>query len=874
MQKSQSILLQLIIFPIFLVVFFLVNASIATSVSAQGVTIDLATSSNYNIRYDGAVSDGVVGRTLASGDFDGDGKTDLVIGSPSTDYNSRADSGSIYIIYNTLLDDNSSLGSTWDLSSPSSYNVRYDGAEASANLGFAVAAGDVDGDGKDDLAFMSFSSAPKIYLVYGSLIASYTGTGNTVDLASSSSFNIAYQECSSCLLNYSGLALADLDNDNKKDLIYGAPAKTSSGSSYGAVVVIYNTLIDDYSGTGNNVNMAFTSNFNLRFFAEGIGDELGKGNLTVGDLDNDGKNDLVVAASQADRNSRSGSGSVYVIYNTILDDYTGTANSLNLSSATYNVRFDGPVAGSTSFDGLGGRMGALADVDNDNKLDIIVGTSATDYNSRTNSGSLYVIYNSLLGTYSGTGNTADLANTAKFNVRIDGAVANDLVGEGVIVAGNIDNNGPSDLVIGSRLSDYNSRSSSGSVYAVNNTLLENYSGTGNTVDLADVTKFVYRLDGSTAGDQLGDSRLVLADFNADGKNDLIVPAANANLNNITSSGSVYVIYNFPHTPSANSFSQHDDRTPGMSGNITVSSLATTSLSGVQFSIDSTSDWQTCTLIGNSNYSCQVSSELSLSTHTAYIRAYDGNTSYTASSNYASFAFTIVPPPAGSTSNPNLISGYAQPISVGPNRVGSIGEGGVLSLTGSVSNPGIGGIIPSQATSIDLYIKPVEKSPEMLTTAAVPFPWAQGLNIYSRIYDFSAVSAFNGYPVLRTDNPYTIVLSFDSEKLLGRLPESLRIAYYDKKLGRWRQLPGPWVVNRNNQTIATSTRELSLFAVVYPALRGGTSVLGANSQDNGLLKSEQESKTNVKDVSLVQPPKESKVTKGASKLKSCFLWWCW
>lgn len=53
--------------------------------------------------------------------------------------------------------------------------------------------------------------------------------------------------------------------------------------------------------------------------------------------------------------------------------------------------------------------------------DLVIGSAAADFNSRSNSGSVFILSGSILGSYSGIGNTIDLADTSKYSIRFDGA---------------------------------------------------------------------------------------------------------------------------------------------------------------------------------------------------------------------------------------------------------------------------------------------------------------------------------------------------------------------------------------------------------------------------------------------------------------------
>ena len=111
------------------------------------------------------------GSALATRDFDGDGFDDLAVGVPHENVGSVSDGGAISVLYGSASGLTAAGNDVWNQNS----SGIVDTAEAGDLFGSALATGDFDGDGFDDLAVGvpfenvgSVSDAGAVSILYGS----------------------------------------------------------------------------------------------------------------------------------------------------------------------------------------------------------------------------------------------------------------------------------------------------------------------------------------------------------------------------------------------------------------------------------------------------------------------------------------------------------------------------------------------------------------------------------------------------------------------------------------------------------------------------------------------------------------------------------
>ena len=245
--------------------------------------------------------------------------------------------------------------------------------------------------------------------------------------------------------DFSGISVAgggDINGDGIDDLIVGASG-AEVGSSYdaGESYVVFGTT-SRKAATFNLSALDGTNGFRLR--GADVYDESGFSVATAGDVNGDGFEDLIVGA-------RLGAG--YVVFGSS----SGFAARLDVSdlNGTDGFRLDA-VNGTYSVAGAG-------DFNGDGIDDLIIGTPHADRDDAFNAGASYLVF----GKSTGFSASLDLSTLDGMDgFRLLGADEFDRSGASVNAAGDINQDGMDDLIIGAPDVAADGRSNSGQSYVV------------------------------------------------------------------------------------------------------------------------------------------------------------------------------------------------------------------------------------------------------------------------------------------------------------------------------------------------------------------------------------------------------------------------
>ena len=327
----------------------------------------------------------MLGRKVANaGDLNGDGYDDWAIGLPdAVMYDNPEIIGKIYIYFG---------GTDLQNEQPPDLILMGKGKTNPLEGEYIAAAGDVNGDGYDDiLVGNERDEYGKVYIYYGG--ASMDTTADVVLTA----------EALNGLFGVSISTAGDVNGDGYDDVIVGAYGNDVGGQDAGRAYIYFGGSSMDDSA-------------DVILSGEKPGDRFGKSVATAGDINGDGYADIIIGATHAGPGSATGRAYVY------------------FGGPVFNNQPDIILTGEDSWNFFGTCVSPAGDVNNDGFDDVLV--LALVHDNASTSGRVYLLY--------GAAKVDSIVTT-----EIMASGINDHFGDLAASAGDVNNDGYADIIVNS-----------------------------------------------------------------------------------------------------------------------------------------------------------------------------------------------------------------------------------------------------------------------------------------------------------------------------------------------------------------------------------------------------------------------------------------